>query len=226
MKTESDADEPLAEEGPTDMERVFSVEEVGKPDQRWRVVIRPGDLALYEGDDPQPFIILREQMQNDVILIEGMHVLTLRKPKKVSLKLSPPASQAIADWIGAPALAGHYLKRRYSWVLPVAIIWILGSLPLPGDPESGVEAVPLDGIGIALGMALLISWAFSKWRPHPILFLVDSIWFLCLAGYLTYDVWNGRSKLWMILVGLLLWMVLTGFQHYTRFKGTVLKART
>jgi len=85
-----------------------------------------------------------------------------------------------------------------------------------------VEAVPLDGIGIALGVALMISWAFAKWRPHPILFLVDSIWFLCLAGYLIYDVWNGRSKLWMILVGLLLWMVITGFKHFTRFKGTVL----
>jgi hypothetical protein len=222
MNTGSHSDNVVPEAAPAATHQVFSVEEVGKPDRRWRVVIRPGDLALYEGDDPQPFVILREQMQREVFLIEGMRVLTLGKPKKVSFKLSPAACEAISEWIGRPVLAAHYMKRRYSWVLPVAIIWILGSLPLPGDPESGVEAVPPDSIGIVLGVALLISWAFAKWRPHPVLFLVDSIWFLCLAGYLTYDVWHGRSKLWMILVGLLLWMVITGFKHFTRFKGTVM----
>ena len=141
------------------------------------------------------YVLLREQMQRDVVLIEGMRTLALNKPRKIMFRLPPEAVTAVVEWIGPSLLASHYLKRRYSWVLPLAIIWILGSLPVPGDPEAGQEAVPLDWFGMGLGFALLASWGFARWRPNPLLFLVDSIWFLCLAGYLTYDVWNGRSKL-------------------------------
>ena len=202
------------------VERQFELEEPGRGNPRWRLRVRAADLALYEGDDPQPFVFLRGQVQKDVLFIEGMRVLAVTRPRKVTLKLPDEAVRAVADWIGEPTLALFHLKRRYSWVLPVAVIWIVGSLPLPGDPDAGVEAVPLDWIGMVLGGALLVSWAFARWRPHPVLFLVDSIWFLCLAAYLIHDVWNGRSRLWMILVGLLLWMAITGFRHFARFKGT------
>jgi len=197
----------------------FAIEEVGKKDGRWRLVLRPGDLALLEGADPQPFVILREQMQKDVVLIEGLGVLSLKKPKKVAFKLSPEAVSAVADWLGTGALASFYLKQRYSWVLAIAIIWIFGSLPVPGNADAGVEAVPLDAFGMGLGVVLAISWAFAKWRPQPILFLVDSVWFLCLTGYLVLGVWDGRSKLWMILVAALLWMAIKGFKLFARFRG-------
>jgi len=209
-------------EDPGGVPRTFAIEEPGNPDRRWRLQIRPGDLALFHDEDPQPYVILREQMQKDVVLIEGMRVLAVNKPKKATFRLPPEAVSAVADWIGTPLLAAHYLKRRYSWVLPVAFIWILGSLPMPGDPDSSRDPMPLDMFGMVLGFALLVSWGVAKWRPNPVLFLVDSIWFLCLAGYLSYDVWHGRSMLWMILVGLLLWMALTGINHFRRFKGTAM----
>jgi hypothetical protein len=49
---------------------------------------------------------------------------------------------------------------------------------------------------------------------------VHSVWFLCLAGYLIRDVVHERSKLWLILVALLLWMVVTGLIHFARFRAT------
>ncbi len=215
------SDDPYAVEGaPPDVDsQEYVIEPLGKKAGSWRLVIRSADLALYEDPDTQPFVILREQLQRDVVLLERMRVLVVNKPTKVTFKLPPEAVGAVADWIGARVLAAFYLKRRYAWVLPVAILWVLGSLPLPGDPDSGVEPVALDVVGLGLGVALVASWAFAKWRPNPLLFLVDSIWFLCLAGYLAHGVFEGRSKLWMLLVGLLLWMVLTGFKHYARFRG-------
>ena len=60
----------------------FDVEELGKKDRRWRLEFRPSDLALFEGDDPRPYVILREQFHKDgAMFSEGMRVLG---PKLVS----------------------------------------------------------------------------------------------------------------------------------------------
>jgi len=218
MNTEPDTPD-IAPTPPPDSLR-FNIQEMGKKDSCWQLEIRPDDLALFEGDDPQPYVILRERLLSDVLLLEGMHALALNKPRKLTLNLTPEATTAVAKWIGEPALAAFYLKRRYLWVLPLAIIWIIGALPMPGDADAGIEAKPLDLMGLGLGAALLVSWAFAKWRPHPALFLVDSIWFLWLAGYLLLDVVHGRSLLWLVLVAMLLWLVVKGLRHFVRFRGT------
>lgn len=198
----------------------FDIEELGKKDRRWRLEVRPGDLALFEAGDSQPYVILREQMFKDAVFTENVRALMLHKPKKVTLKLTPEATAAVADWIGKPMLASLYLKRRYAWVLPVAIIWVLGSMPVSGNPEAGTPAHPPDLVGLGLGIVLVVAWAFARWRPHSMLFLVDSIWFLFLAGYLANDVIQGRSKLWLLLLPPLLWMVVTGFKSFARFRMT------
>jgi len=93
----------------------LDVEELGKKDRRWRLERRSGDLALFEGNDPQPYVILREQFHKDgAMFAEGMRVLWLKQPKKVTFKLTPEATTAMADWIGKPMLASLYLKRRYA----------------------------------------------------------------------------------------------------------------
>jgi hypothetical protein len=218
--SKNDARQELMNVEPDSGPLSFAIEELGKKDRRWRLEIRPSDLALFEGDDPHPYVILREQFPNDAVFEENIRALVLKKPKKVMFKLTPEATSAVADWIGKSLLACLCLKSRYVWVLPVAIIWIIGSLPIAGNPESGVQAQPFDVMGFGLGVGLLIAWAFAKWRPHPLLFLVDSMWCLCLAGYLINDVVHGRSKLWLILAALLLWMVVTGFKYFRRFRGT------
>jgi hypothetical protein len=201
-------------------DREFAIEEMANSNRHWRLVIRSSDLALYEPEDPQPFVLLREQLHTDVMLSEGLNVLAIKKPRKLTFRLTQEATSAVVAWLGEGSLASFYLKQRYSWVLAIAIIWIIGSLPLPGESDQGVEAVPMDGFGLALGLVLAIAWAFAKWRPHPALFLVDSLWFLCLSVYLTLEVWNGRSMLWMILVAILLWMAIKGFKHFSRFRRT------
>lgn len=160
------------------------------------------------------------------LLIESMNVLALTKPVKTNYKLTPDATATLADWIGKALLARFYLRRRYAWVLPVAVIWMLGSLPLPGDTSAGVKPIPFDVIGFTLSVTLIASWALAKWRPHPVLFLVDSLWFLLLSAHLLKDVFvDGRGKGWLIFVVFALWMVVNGVKYFRRFRGTSISGR-
>jgi len=214
-----------AKEPPAGFPTVVPIEEVGKPSRPWKLMLYPAHLALEPAPDIPPYLILREHMMKSATVIEGMRVLAVSKPIKASFKLTPATAALLTDWIGKPALAACYLRRRYAWVLPVAVIWVFGSLPMKGDPDAGTDSIPFDPFGLVLGLILVASWAWAKWRPHPTLFLVDSTWFLLMGGYLLKDVAGGRNKAWLALVVLLLWMAVTGVKHFVRFRGTPM-ART
>lgn len=198
---------------------VLPLTEMGKTNKEWSLTLYPAHLALAEPSTDRPYVIIRDQVMKSATLMEGVNALVVEQPRKVTLKLKPEGTVALADWIGKPVLAAHYLRRRYGWVLPVAVLWMLGSLPLPGDQAAGVEAMRFDPVGFGLGLTLVVSWAFAKWRPHPALFLVDSLWFVAMAVHLIVGVVNGRSQGWLVLVVLLLWMVVTGLKHFARFRG-------
>lgn len=199
---------------------VLALTEMGKGKQEWLLTLYPAHLALAQPSDERPYVILREQMMKSATLVEGVRALVVEQPRKMTLRLTPEAMRALTDWIGRPVLAGYYLRRRYGWVLPVAVLWLVGSLPLPGDQATGAETFQFDPVGFGLGLTLVASWACAKWRPHPALFLVDSLWFAAMAGHLIMNVLNGRSKGWLVLVLLLLWMVVSGLKYFMRFRGT------
>ncbi len=198
--------------------KTFVIQDLGPAHKEWRITCHPSHLALADAPDAQPYVILRDEMMKTVTLIEGMRALVFVKPVKITLKLPPEAAAAVAEWIGKALLARYYLRRRYGWVLPVAVIWLLGSLPIPG--EATRPAVPFDPIGLGLGIVLIGSWGLAKWRPHPALFLVDSLWFLAIGAQLAWQVTHGRSKAWLVLIPLLFWAVITGCKHFVRFRGT------
>ena len=72
----------------------YVVEDMARRESRWRLRIRPADLALFEPHESQPLVILRERMQTDAMLSEALQVLALKTPKRVTLKLSPEAMAA------------------------------------------------------------------------------------------------------------------------------------
>jgi len=201
---------------------IFFLKELGKTSREWTLTLYPSHLSLAEPPAAQPYVIFREQMMKSVTLMEGMRTLAVKEPVKGNFRLTPEATAAVAAWIGKPVLAAYYLKRRHAWLLPVAVLWIIGSLPLEGKPGQGVSSIPFDPIGLGLGIMLVATWAWAKWRPHPVLFLVDSLWFIALACQLVRNVVNGRSKAWLVLVVLVLWMVGTGLKQFARFRGTSL----
>jgi hypothetical protein len=204
---------------------VLPLTEIGnKTGGQWTLTLLPSHLALAEAPGAQPHVILREQLMKSVILMEGTRAFVVQQPRKVMFKLTPAGVKAVADWIGKPFLASFYLKRRYSWVSLWAFLWVLGSLiSLFPPPRSGI-ASHFDVMSFFLGATLLVASAFARWRPHPILFLVDAIWFSWVAINLSVNVLlNGRSKGWFILVVLMVWMAVTGMKHFLRFRGTKLE---
>jgi hypothetical protein len=202
---------------------VLQLTEVTTAKKPWTLTLYPEHLALSDSADGQPYIILRQQLLQSASLAAGVQILALRAPIKMTFRLSKEGATAFADWIGKPTLASYYLKQRYSWLLPLAILMVIGSVPLPADASSGATAIPFNPLGFGLGIGLAISWALAKWRPHPVLFLVDSVWLTIYSAQLVLRVVNGGSKFPLIFLPLLLWMVLKGFNHFSQFRNTRLR---
>lgn len=190
---------------------------------QWTLTLLPSHLALADAPDAQPYVILREQLMKSVMLMEGARVLAVEKPRKLMFKLTADGVKSLADWIGLPFLASFYLKRRYSWVSLWAFLWVFGSLATWIAPPQNQIAPHFDVVSFSLGVTLLIASAFARWRPHPILFLVDGIWFATVAVSLTINVLHrGNSKGWLVLGALTVWLAVTGVKHFIRFRGTAL----
>ena len=207
--------------------KVLTIKELSSRGKEWTLTFHAEHLALADSADGRPFVILRQQMMKTAVLAEGVRALVLTQPLKLTFKLTAESAAALAEWIGMATLARHYLKQRYSLVLPVAFLWMFGSLPWSGNPAAGVQPIPFNPFSLALGILLAVSWAFAKWRPKPILFFLDSIWFTAMGAQLIASILlHGRSKLLFILLPFLLWMVVRGVKCFFRFRGTdISKAR-
>jgi hypothetical protein len=211
---------PVVPEPAVDSPPVFPLKENGKSTGQWTLTIHPSHLALADAPGAQPYVILRGQFMKPVMFMEGLRAIAVETPRRTIFKLPPEGAGALADWLGKPFLAAFYLKRRYAWVLPWAFLWVMGSvITLMPSPRSGISP-HFDVTSFVLGSVLLVCCMFAKWRPHPVLFLVDSFWFATIAINLTVSVIFGHSKGWLVLVALMVWMTVTGFKHYFRFRGT------
>lgn len=211
--------------GPMATATVFQLVEIGSRARAiWSLTILPTHLALADAPGARPYVILREQMMKSVIFMEGLRSLALKEPRKVSLKMTSEAAKALAEWIGSPFLALFYLNRRYRMLWPWALIWIFGSLlPWP-RPGRGPEVL-FDPVALSLGLVLFGLWGFARWRPHPILFLVDTVWFLCAAAMLISHVLQYHwSKAWFLIVALMILGAVTGVMHFVRFRKTKIPA--
>ncbi len=206
---------PIADVAP-----VFEVGDVSAAQKKWLLTVHQGHLALREAPASQPYVLLRAGFPKEFNFLERLRALSVVKPFKVTLKLTPEATAAVTEWFGEPFLAATYLKRRYGFVLPWAILWMVGSLAWSGNVAAGIEPKPFQPIDFLLGAALVGAWAVAKWRPHPGLFLVDFLWFGYLTVQLTLSVFAGRSKWWITLAALLGWAAITGLQHFIRFRRT------
>ena len=218
MSTESTPTPVQVTEGTT-TPPVFPLREIGKKTGDWTLTMLPSHLALADAPGAQPYVILREQIMKTVVLMETTRALMVQRPSKLTFQLTPEGMAALVDWIGKPFLAAFYLKRRYAWVTPWAFIWVIGSLIMLIAPARDGGGLQFQLVGFLLGLTLLAASAFAKWRPHPILFLVDSLWFCIVAVQLTVSVMQGRSKGWYVVVAFLVLAAISGFRNFLRFKG-------
>ena len=198
------------------------VAEVGRKGA-WTVSLDTDSLTIAAVDGDESFQIARAEAEEKAELRESrisnpFLVVSIAK-KKVIFKLDRDQAAAFKEWLGPPTMVGLNvaLKRRLRWSLPIAILFVLASLPLPANPEAGLEAVPFDPVSGFFGVSLLALSIITRFWHHRILFLLDGVWFCALAVNVALGIYRGDSPWWAIIVIVLLVGAKSGFSEYKRF---------
>ncbi|MEM8997062.1 MAG: hypothetical protein AAGF23_19925, partial [Acidobacteriota bacterium] len=154
-------------------------------------------------------------------MLGGAALLVRRGKKRLAWKLEDDQVATVEAWIGPPRQAhlAFALKQRYGLGLPIGLFLILTSLPFPGDPAAGIDPVPFNLVSAILGGGLIVLWAFSRWRPHPALFILDAAWFTLLALDTVYDIATGTSSMWwVIFAAVVMVFAQSGLGLYKRYR--------
>jgi hypothetical protein len=169
----------------------------------------PQGLRLEAEDGGDSIHVLREQAVPSLQLLDG-----LLARRVLSFRLEPEGFRALRRWIGPADGLRIALRGRLSYALPIGTLFLLTSIPLPADPASGTAAVPFDAASAIMGAALLLNGLLARIRPHRVLLLLDSFWFLALAAQTAYRIGSGASWLWAGLIALQLFLVRSGIGLY------------
>ena len=190
--------------------------------RKWALRLFPYGLRGERQDDHTSFHVVRTNLLDSIKILDELllkRTLVVKKPRRTTLQLQPRGFAALSRWIGEPTLLRLALKNRLSWTLPIGILYVLTSLPLPGDVEAGIDPAPFNPVWAFLGAALLFQGLASRKWALPIFFLLDALWFLALAADTAHGVAQGESPYWLILVVLQLALAVSGLQLWRRFRG-------
>ena len=191
--------------------------EVSRQQRPWMLRLFPQGLRLEADDGADSIHLLREQAVPSLQLVDGLlarRVLSVRRPRKLALRLEPEGFRALRRWIGPADGLRIALRGRLSYALPIGTLFLLTSIPLPADPAGGVADVRFDVASAIMGAALLLNGLLARIRPQRVLLLLDSFWFLALAAQTAYRIGSGASWLWAGLIALQLFLVRSGIGLY------------
>lgn len=191
---------------------------LSRPAQPWRLRLFPQGLRLTPDREGEPPIhILRSELATHVDLVNfgvSRRTMAVRKPRKRLFKLDSAGWVHFTAWMGRDARLRIALRQRIGWGVPVGILMVLTSLPVPGNAEAGIDGVPFNAFSATMGLFLIAGAILSRRRPHPALFLLDSAWFAALAGSMAWRVIQGGNPLWLLLAALQLLLVWSGVSLY------------
>jgi hypothetical protein len=199
----------------------FMLSEEGKKTHEWKGSVYKDKLTLFCHQTQTVHEIMQNQAADRIKTAKLLFfppVMLIRTAKeKINFRLTTELFHAINHWIGKDVLLKSALKQRLGFCIPIGILYLLSSLPLPGDPEANLDALPFDPINAALGITLIILSIIMKIKPHPALFLVDSAWFMLLMAVTAYQIFLGASPFWWIAVAAQLFLVVTGVNQFIYF---------
>ncbi len=190
----------------------------------WEVTLEADALTLAAVDGPpsESIQILRADAEEKIVLHEWLSfknlVITIQK-EKVVIGLERSQFALLKEWLGPPTIRGLKvaLKKRLNWCLPIGILFVLTSIPLPANPEVGLEAVPFDAVSAFLGASLIAITILARIWFRRILFLLDGVWLSLLALDATVGIFRGDSLWWAISVIGLIFVAIGSFLEYQRF---------
>lgn len=189
----------------------------------WTFSFDPEALTLTDREGEQSFRIWREDADRmlklrESILTESSLFVRIDKQKS-TFRLDKAQVALLNRWLGKPSVEPleRALQRRLRWGLAIGAVFVISSIPLPADPEAGIEAVPADALSASLGISLVAIWVLARIHPRRVWFLIDSLWFLVLAAKIGVDILHGDAPSWGILIFFLLLGSATDFQLWRRY---------
>ena len=199
----------------------FDIHEGGAPTKKWTLLLYR-DVIELEPKDGRPYVIYRDEVPERVqkfdsgLFMRNAIMVTLGK-KNIVFQLSPDAFSAVNAWIGPPTDEDlkAALKRRLKWVTPIGLLFVLGALP--------VGEMDWEPVSLTLGLGLILTARLAKLWPHRNFFLIDALWFGCLAAntvWLLTQEW-GWLRLFLLAVQLL--CVRGAWREYRRFAPEKMK---
>ncbi len=190
----------------------FEITELSGQQKSWLLTIEPNYLE-FEAPDGTVEEVRRSEASTRIKLVNGWFFqrgvsLTIEGKFKI-FKFPVEAFDAITDWVGPPTMDDlkRALRQRFAWVLPLGGLFIFSALP--------IGELPLEPVPLGLGIGLLLTGLASKIYSHRSLFLLDSLWFLCLS---LWTVWYLTLEFSGFRLGFLLIQLLAAQGGITEFR--------
>jgi hypothetical protein len=205
---------------PSGTPRLLKALSVSPDKEPWTLELAPGVLRGAATATRASFEIPHADTVERLNLVDGLFLarcISIKEPK-VMLQLDAPGFRTLKDWIGQPLLLRGILKMRLQWNFPIGVLFLLLALPLGGDPESGVPAVPFNIVNAVLGGLLIVSGLMGQRWPHHRYLLMDSLWWAILGATTITDVLGGAHKAWLLLLLLQVRLCYTGIRDWHRFQ--------
>jgi hypothetical protein len=202
-------------------DHVFDLEEEKRIKTKWQLSLYADKMTLQSQEANTSLTIFRDDAANKIKMTRLFIIppLLVIKDSKAKLNFRTTSEQydILSEWIGKEILLIMTLKQKLSYCIPIGILYILASLPMSGDPESGLDPAPFSPISFGLGVILILISILTKIKPHPVLFLVDSMWFFILMCYTVTQIFGGASVYWWIAVIIQAIIIVAGIMHYKNF---------
>ena len=193
-------------------------------DKKYRISLEPdgmlitdttsGDnIKLLRSDRPAPYKMTR------LPLLPVM--LTVTWDRKLVFRLTDDQVLAITHWHGPLTLLdlAHLQKERYKWLLPIAVVLMVVSLPALTDTAGFVHDTVSGYMNLGLGIFLLIIYILSSVSITRVIFLLDFLWFITAGIVVAVDVALAGRYLSLVLVPLLMLGAWSGLYEFRRFRG-------
>ncbi len=206
-----------------------AVEGTGGRQKIWTVSLQSKQIEFSHDADDVHHELKRSEVAGKLELVNGFLVrrtMVATLEKKHVFRFDAPSYQRLQKWLGPPTLLdlGNALKRRMRWSIMVGIILIVTSLPMDGESGSGEDDLPFKPWNCLLGAVLMASGLIHLFKPHRILFLVDSFWFGCLGGWTLYRLFTGGHWSWGLMLAVEGYLIIDGLNQYRRFRDRELLA--
>lgn len=204
--------------------REISVQNAKDATDTWTLHASETGLTLERG--AERYVVPAEELGkraalSDGVVLRGLLAVSLGEGRKRdAFRIDDAATTELLRALGPDVAVRWLLGQRVRFFVVIAMIFLLSSLPIPGDPDAGIEAIPADLMGGLLGLGLLVLAGAARYRPQAWLFVFDAGWLVLLATTGAVQVINGSgSPWWLALDAWLVVSALTAIRVYRRLRA-------